>query len=171
MNKWILYLFLFTGTFVQAQTASNKTALTTVMATIEQQFNVKFSYAVEDIAFINIEKPAPELTLQQTIVYLNSKVLLNFKALDTRYITVSVLNKTFSVCGIVSTQDSQLILPGATVSVDNSSNRTITSKNGTFNLNNVALDATITISFIGYESSQFTANELFSAEKTAGKSS
>jgi hypothetical protein len=44
-------------------------------------------------------------------------------------------------------------------------------KNGTFNLNNVALDATITISFIGYESSQFTANELFSAEKTAGKSS
>jgi hypothetical protein len=169
MNKWILYLFLFTGTFVQAQTASNKTALTTVMATIEQQFNVKFSYAVEDIAFINIEKPAPELTLQQTIVYLNSKVLLNFKALDTRYITVSVLNKTFSVCGIVSTPDSQLILPGATVSVDNSSNRTITSKNGTFNLNNVALDATITISFIGYESSQFTANELFSAEKNCRK--
>jgi hypothetical protein len=41
---------------------------------------------------------------------------------------------------------------------------TITTKNGTFNLNNVALDATITISFIGYQSSQFT-NELFSAEK------
>jgi hypothetical protein len=69
------------------------------------------------------------------------------------------------VCGIVSTQDSQATLPGATVSVDDSSNRTITIKNGTFNLNNVALDATITISFIGYESSQFTANELFSAEK------
>jgi hypothetical protein len=29
----------------------------------------------------------------------------------------------------------------------------------------MSLDATITISFIGYESSQFTANELFSAEK------
>jgi hypothetical protein len=26
-----------------------------VMATIEQQFNVKFSYAVEDVASINIE--------------------------------------------------------------------------------------------------------------------
>jgi hypothetical protein len=34
----------------------------------------------------------------------------------------------------------------------------------------MALDATITISFIGYQSSQFTY-ELFSAEKTAGKSS
>jgi NAD(P)H-hydrate repair Nnr-like enzyme with NAD(P)H-hydrate epimerase domain len=73
------------------------------------------------------------------------------------------------VCGIVSNQDSQATLPGATVSVDDSSN--ITTKNGAFNLNNVALDATITISFIGYQSSQFTANELFSAEKTAGKSS
>jgi ribosomal protein L16/L10AE len=62
----------------------------------------------------------------------------------------------------VSTQDSQATLPGATVSVDDSSNRTITKT--AFNLNNVALDATITISFIGYESSQFTANELFSAE-------
>jgi hypothetical protein len=47
----------------------------------------------------------------------------------------------------------------------------LTTKTVAFNLNNVALDATITISFIGYESSQFTANELFSAEKTAGKSS
>jgi hypothetical protein len=51
--------------------------------------------------------------------------------------------------GIVSTQDSQATLPGATVSVDDSSNRTITTKNGTFNLNNVALDATITF-HIGY---------------------
>jgi hypothetical protein len=96
------------------------------MTTIEQQFNVKFSYAVEDVVFI--EKPATDLTLQETIAYLNSKVLLNFKALDTRYVTVSVLNKTFSVCGIVSTQDSQATLPGATVSVDDSSNRTITKK-------------------------------------------
>jgi hypothetical protein len=34
------------------------------------------------------------LTLQQTIDYLNSKILLNFKALDNRYVTVSILNKT-----------------------------------------------------------------------------
>jgi hypothetical protein len=95
-----------------------------VMTTIEQQFNIKFSYAVEEVVYINIEKPATDLTLQETIAYLNSKVLLNFKALDTRYVTVSVLNKTFSVCGIVSTQDSQATLPGATVSVDDSSNRT-----------------------------------------------
>jgi hypothetical protein len=45
MNRWILYLLLFTGTFVQAQTGKN--LFNAVMTTIEQQFNVKFSYAVE----------------------------------------------------------------------------------------------------------------------------
>jgi hypothetical protein len=169
MNKWILYLMVCTATIGQAQTATNKIALTTVMANIEQQFNVKFSYAVEDVIAITIEKPATELTLQQTIAYLNSKVLLNFKALDYRYVTVSVLNKIFPICGIVQAQDSQAQLSGATVGVDNSSSKTITAKNGAFNLNNVALDATITISFIGYESSQFTANELFSAENKCKK--
>jgi hypothetical protein len=41
------YLLLFITTIGQAQTATNKTALTAIIATIEQQFNVKFSYAVE----------------------------------------------------------------------------------------------------------------------------
>jgi hypothetical protein len=54
------------------------------------------------VANIAIEKPNTSFTLQETIDYLNSKTLLNFKALDDRYVTVSVLNKTISVCGIVS---------------------------------------------------------------------
>jgi hypothetical protein len=47
--------------FVQAQTASNKTSLTAVMTTIEQQFNVKFSYAVED-SLHQHRKTATDLT-------------------------------------------------------------------------------------------------------------
>ena len=169
MNKWILYLLLCITTIGRGQTAANKTPLTTIIGTIEQQFNVKFSYAVEDVANIALEKPALELTLEQTIAYLNSKVLLNFKALDNRYVTVSVLNKTFPVCGIVIAQDSKTTLPGASIRIDNSSNGTITAKNGTFILEKVALDAKITISYIGYESKQFTANELFSTEGNCKK--
>jgi len=169
MNKWILYLLLAAVSVGQAQTSSSKTALTVIISNIEQQFNVKFSYAVEDVAAISIEKPAADLTLSQTIEYLNSKVLLNFKALDNRYVTVSVLNKTLAVCGIVFAQDSQTSLPGASVRVDDSSKGTVTSKNGGFTLKNVALDSTITISFIGYESRQFTANELFAQDNNCKK--
>jgi hypothetical protein len=83
-------------------TNTTKTPLTEVIISLEKQFNIKFSYAVEDVANIAIEKPNTSFTLQETIDYLNSKTLLNFKALDDRYVTVSVLNKTISVCGIVS---------------------------------------------------------------------
>jgi hypothetical protein len=169
MNKWILYLLLFVTSITQAQKANNKIALTAIIANIEQQFNVKFSYAVEDVVAIAIEKPNPELTLQETIAYLNSKVLLNFKALDNRYITVSVLNKIVSVCGIVWAQDSQTNLAGASVRIANNPSGLITTKNGTFNLDNLALDTTITISYIGYESRQFTANELFSTDNNCTK--
>jgi hypothetical protein len=41
--------------------------LTAVMSAIEQQFNIKFSYAVEEVVYLNIEKPATDLTLQETI--------------------------------------------------------------------------------------------------------
>jgi hypothetical protein len=85
------------------------------MSAIEQQFNINLCRRRGSL--YQHRKPATDLTLQETIAYLNSKVLLNFKALDTRYVTVSVLNKTFSVCGIVSNQDSQATLPGATVAL------------------------------------------------------
>ena len=96
-NKWFLYFLLLIGSISHAQKATDKIPLTDVIATIEQQFNVKFSYAVEDVTEITIEEPATTLSLQQTIDYLNSKVLLNFKALDNRYVTVSVLNKKISI--------------------------------------------------------------------------
>jgi hypothetical protein len=41
MNKWTLYLLLFITTIGQAKAATNKTALTAIIATIEQQFNVR----------------------------------------------------------------------------------------------------------------------------------
>jgi hypothetical protein len=38
------------------QKANNKVSLA-VISSIEKQFNVKFSYAVEDVAGITVEKP------------------------------------------------------------------------------------------------------------------
>jgi hypothetical protein len=168
-NKRILFLLLFIGTIAQAQTSKNKIALTSIISTIEKEFNVKFSYAVEDVAAILIEKPDTGLTLEETIAYLNSKVLLNFKALDNRYVTVSVLEKTFSVCGIVFAQDTQTSLPGASVRIESSSSGPTTSANGAFKLDNLSIGNSITISYIGYESKQFTANEFFSADNNCKK--
>jgi hypothetical protein len=91
-------------------------------------------------------------------------VLLNFKALDNRYVTVSVLNKKYSQCGIVRLRILRFLYREHLYVLITALKGTITAKNGAFNLDNVPLDASITISYIGYESKQFTANELFSTE-------
>ncbi|MFV5699719.1 carboxypeptidase-like regulatory domain-containing protein [Flavobacterium sp. ZT3R17] len=164
LNKWLVYLLLCIGSICYGQNTAKKTALTEVIVSIEKQFDVKFSYAVEDIAAIAIEKPNPSFTLQETIAYLNSKTLLNFKALDNRYVTISVINKTISICGIVLSNEKKSPLIGASVVVNDIGRSVITNENGKFNLPNIPINATLTISYLGFESRQLTAKELFSAQ-------
>ncbi len=163
-NKWIFYFVFFVGSIGTAQTSSNKTPLTTIIKTLEQQFNIKFSYAVEDIATISIEKPSNTLNLQQTIDYLNAKVPLNFKALDSRYITISRLDKIINICGFILAEDSKNILSGATIRTNNSK-VTIASKNGSFSLENIPLETIITISYLGFETKEVRATVFFAAAK------
>ncbi|HJS01616.1 MAG TPA: TonB-dependent receptor [Flavobacterium sp.] len=163
-NKWIIYLLLVIGSFCQAQQNTNKTPLTEIIKTIEKQFNIKFSYAVQDVANITIEKPSSTLSLEETISYLNSKVALNFKALDSRYITISKLNKTVSIYGTVFTEDTKTSLPAASIKVKNSPVTSIASENGSFNLDNIPIDAVISISYLGYQTQELNAKEFFLAQ-------
>lgn len=164
LNKWLISLLLCISSICYGQNTTKKTPLSAVIISLEKQFNIKFSYAVEDVATVKIDKPNASFTLQETIDYLNSKTLLNFKALDDRYVTVSVLNKTISICGIVFSDEKKSLLVGASVLVNNIGRNTVTEKNGGFNLQNIPINATLTISYLGYESKQFSANELFSAQ-------
>lgn len=163
LNKWLVYLLLCISCICYGQNTAKKTPLSEVIISLEKQFNIKFSYAVEDIATIKIDKPNASFTLQETIDYLNSKTLLNFKALDDRYVTVSVLNKTISICGIVFSNEKKSPLIGASVLVNNIGRSTITDENGKFSLENIPITAVLTISYLGYEIKQFTAKELFSS--------
>jgi hypothetical protein len=163
-NKWILYLLLSIGILSYGQKGNNKIPLTQIITAIEQQFDVKFSYAVEDVSTIEIEKPAATLTLQEIIDYLNSKVLLNFKALNDRYVTVSVLNKTIPVCGFVCSDDGRIPLDGANITVDG--RKMITNKKGIFSITDVPVNSIISISYLGFEPKQFAANELFAAQNS-----
>lgn len=164
LNKWLISLLLCIGCICYGQNTAKKVPLTEIIVSIEKQFNVKFSYAVEDVANIAIEKPNTSYTLQETIDYLNSKTLLNFKALDNRYVTVSVINKTISVCGIVLSDEKKSPLLGASVIVNGIGKSTVTDENGKFKFQNIPINAMLTVSYLGFESRQFSANELFSTQ-------
>lgn len=164
LNKWLISVLLCTGCICHGQNTSEKVPLTEIIVSIEKQFNVKFSYAVEDAANIAVEKPNTSFSLPETIAYLNSKTLLNFKALDNRYVTVSVMNKTISLCGIVLSDEKKSPLIGASVIVNGIGKSAVTDENGKFKFQNIPINATLGISYLGFESRQFTANELFSAQ-------
>ena len=163
LNKWLVYILLCIGSITYGQNTTKKIPLTDLIVSIEKQYNIKFSYAVEDVASIKIVKPNAALTLQETIDYLNSKTLLNFKALDSRYVTVSVLNKTISICGVVF-DEKKSPLVGASILVNDIGRSTITDETGKFKLQNIPINAILTFSYLGFESKQFEASELFSAQ-------
>ncbi|RAJ13496.1 TonB-dependent receptor [Olleya aquimaris] len=159
-NNWLLCFSFLIITFCFSQNKTNKIPLTDFLKSIENNFDVKFSYAVEDVANVFITKPNTELNLANTIQYLNANTLLNFKTLDNRYITVSVIDKTITVCGIIQT-DQQDPLYGASVIIKDTTNGTSTNYQGKFELENIPLEAIISISYLGFETKIISAKSLF----------
>ncbi|NRT16948.1 hypothetical protein HNP99_003322 [Flavobacterium sp. 28A] len=161
-NKYLICIIFCLHLIGYSQSKENKIPLTQLITKIEKQFDVKFSYAVEDVTNIAITPPNEMLSLTQTLAYLNANVLLNFKTLDNRYVTVSVLNKTFTICSVLLDSNSKTPLIGATIHINNTGLHTVSNNKGRFKINGIPINAFITISYIGYEEKIYTAKQLFS---------
>ena len=167
-KDYLFCLFALIFNLCFSQITTEKTPLNTFLKSTETKFDVKFSYAPEDVLGIEIKTPSTTFNLQQTLTYLNNNTLLNFKALDKRYITVSVLEKRITICGLVYGVNNTPLL-GASIVVNNTQRGTTTNTIGAFKLNEVPLNSKITISFLGYESQELLANQLFSIENNCTK--
>ncbi|WP_452228682.1 TonB-dependent receptor [Lacinutrix sp. MEBiC02404] len=161
LTKCFLYILCFYSTLSFSQNTSEKKALTSIITSIEEKFDVKFSYSVEDVKAIFIETPSDTLSLTETINFLNTKTLLNFNVLDNRYITVSVVNKTIAICGIIVDQENNEPLLGTSIIITNTQIGTATNYAGKFKLTNVPSDAIISISYLGYKTVHLKANHFF----------
>jgi CarboxypepD_reg-like domain/TonB dependent receptor-like, beta-barrel/TonB-dependent Receptor Plug Domain len=164
-NKAIIFLITLMSVFYCfSQTDNKKTALTEIINVIELKFDVKFSYSVNDVSNIFINAPQTTFTLNETIDFLNQNTLLNFKLLDDRYITVSVIDKTISICGELISLPSNSPLFGASILVKGTTLGTITNENGSFNLEDISINATLKVSYLGYQSKEFLAKQFFTEQ-------
>ncbi|AXO80192.1 TonB-dependent receptor [Olleya aquimaris] len=163
-NNWLTYCLMFWIVISFGQ--SKSLPLADYLISIQEQFDVKFSYAVDDVANINIPQPERELNLEQTLQHLNANTLLNFKTIDSRYITVSVLEKTISICGTLVSEETNEALIGASVIIDNTYQGTSTNYNGEFNLTEIPLKATLSISYLGYQTLKISAKTLFNNQQS-----
>ncbi|MFH4963954.1 TonB-dependent receptor [Gaetbulibacter sp. M235] len=147
--------------------AQEKKSLINVISALEARFEVKFSYSVNEVENVVVNMPNESDTLNQIIENLNANTLLNFKFLNERYITISPLDKTISICGKLVSSTNTVPLFGASIVINNSTKGTITNEEGSFQLDNVALNEIIAISFLGYETQTFAAKELWDSNSNS----
>lgn len=158
-SKIVFIIYFICCSFLFANQQQKKVELIRLLPELELKFNVKFSYAVEDVKSVWVLEPNPNFTLQQVVNYLNNATVLNFKILNNRYITVSTLQKRITVCGVLKDENKAPIF-GASIFIKEASKGVASNLNGEFQLQNVNIHAEVLISCLGYQSLIFKAKDL-----------
>lgn len=158
-----LKLFIFFTLCSVLGIAQEKQRLVDVIDVLENRFEVKFSYAVKDVQAIMVHRPDEVDSLKSIIENLNNTTLLSFKFLTERYITISIIDKTIDICGVLLSDDKRP-LSGASIVVNNTVKGAVSAGNGAFGIGDVPVNATITVSFLGFENLSISALELWKNE-------
>lgn len=151
------FLFIFTLTLK----AQDQISLKDFLFTVEKTYDVKFTYSDRDLAGTTITTPKSDSTLTEIIDYLNNTTLFTFQALSNRFIAVSSADKKITICGKVLDIKTNEPLGLATVTVNNSKLGVTTDYEGAFSINNISLNTTITISYVGYKTVVIPSKNLF----------
>ncbi|XLS28449.1 carboxypeptidase-like regulatory domain-containing protein [Flavobacteriaceae bacterium M23B6Z8] len=155
----IAFLLLSLNAFAQ-QTVDIKISLRDAFIQIENSFDVKFSYPDAIVEGIRI-KNVPELTtIEEALNFLRAETDLNYTLLDERFIAVTSTNEIKRICGILKNISTNELLVGASITISDVDKGTTSDETGAFSLNDLASDAIIKISFVGYETAELTAKEL-----------
>ncbi|MDC1162426.1 carboxypeptidase-like regulatory domain-containing protein, partial [Tenacibaculum sp.] len=153
IKRIVFFLFNFSIVLLGfSQEKKNQVSLKKVFISVEEKFDVKFSYSERDIHSKMIFLEDENLTLDEILKELKSQTGLIFKKITERYIIVKSIEKlnTKKICGFVYDKFTLKPLVGADVVNEALTVTTITDVNGYFELNNIDVNESVLISFIGY---------------------
>lgn len=151
-KPFIILVFLAHFCFpLFSQNKSEKVELRAVITVIEQQYNVTFSYADDNIVSVFIEPPSKNLNLSEALQYLQVQTSLRFQQLNRRHIAISKNQvNVLDVCGVIVDWETNVQITGATVQSKKAA--VVSDKNGRFNLKNISSTDTLRIRFLGFTS-------------------
>jgi hypothetical protein len=158
MNKLFCLLFCICSFWANAQnpTADNShtdVALSSVLANLEQQFGVNFSYNAGLIKNKKISFQDSYTSLAAFLSILEDTLPIVFKKINETTFIIKKSSK-IDVCGYVKETISGRPVENATISNSIGNSGTLTDTEGYFFLKNVRDSDTLTIQFIGYKSIQ-----------------
>lgn len=135
--------------------AQHQKALSTVLPVLENHFQVKFSYADEDIAPYMIDKPDLRKPLLRILAEIEEQTALNFRKLNQRYYVISPDIK--GVCISIRDALSKEPVVGATVEIKGTNRFTVTDTLGFFRFDEVPENTKLLIRSMGYKSTEVNA--------------
>ncbi len=153
------FTMLCTGLPCSAQNTPPKSVdIISVLSELELRFNVKFSFADEDLQDVQLRLPQAE-DLTVIFEHIKEQTLFNIEKLSDRYYSI-VKRKTVNVCALVLDNFENNTIPGATVKILGTGTATITDASGSFSLTNVPTDALFEIKHLGFKTLFVRAEEL-----------
>ncbi|WP_437398050.1 TonB-dependent receptor [Flagellimonas lutimaris] len=144
----VFLFFLFCNINAQEKQQS-PLALISYIKSLEDRFNIKFSYIDEDLEGLTITIPENLTSLEDILQYVEDSLQIEADKLNDRYYTLSKDNRV-NICGVVLDNFAENTVMGATVEVLGEDVAKITDNNGAFSLENIPRDASLQIRYLGY---------------------
>ncbi|MBR9855922.1 MAG: TonB-dependent receptor [Algicola sp.] len=140
--------FLFSNINAQENQQSSLD-LIPYLKTLENRFNVKFSYINKDLKGLNITIPENLNTLGQILTFIEDAFHIDTEKLNDRYYAITK-NDRVDLCGVVLDNFAENTIMGATVEVLGTKIAKITDPNGSFTFKNIPREASLKIRYLGY---------------------
>ena len=133
-----------------SQIDKEKQPLSVILIELQAKHQYQFTYADDVINDVFVIPPPTNLTLKETVNYLQKKTGLAFQFLNNKFIAIKVKNTVLFVCGYVIDNDSKFPLEAVTIKGKNS--QTTSDAYGYFKLKVTQDNETLTLRHLGYES-------------------
>ena len=159
-SRFFVALWLLLTLISNKSVAQNteKRALEGFLTTLEEQFNIVFTFADENVQGILITIPPNTLSLDEYLAELEKQTDLDFEKLNARYIAIKKHKSDFIISGIIRNKSSKEVLAGAVIYTENSN--TISDENGRFSIQlDRQKDSLLNIRFIGFEPLQLNQDQ------------
>ncbi len=163
LTLFFTFLFLVTQLTTKAQQGWNAVALKSILEQISTKNKVKFNYIDEEIILYNVIPPIDKLSLEQKIVYLESKTGLIFKKINKKYYSIYNNRKLDKpLCGYLIDENTSQPIESATIGVVDTKNVVLSNPNGYFELA-ITSSNDIEFSHINYDKMTINPMELYTA--------
>lgn len=155
----LILLYCFGSTFFCSAQTEEKTSLLSVLSGIETKFNVRFSYASEEIKTIRIVAPSNSITLDEVLTYLEKNIPFQLKKINERYFAITPYKET-QWCGIIISVETGSPMMGATIVEESGAFSVVSDSEGRFFIETQEPSKLVTISHVGYKNLTLSTSEL-----------